>query len=211
MTTAGQRMVVLRDDAVTRAVVLIGLGWLLVAVALSAVGVVRAARPLGPPLMIVGLAAAILVAARLLPAFREWLFRIDERWFLGLHLTRFVGAYFLYLYGRGELPYAFAVPGGWGDIIVASLAATLLLAGSPRDARRRSAYVIWNALGFVDIVFVLVTAARLIVTDPESMAALLRLPLSLLPTFLVPLIVASHIVLGIRLARRPGASSAGPS
>jgi hypothetical protein len=37
------------------------------------------------------------------------------------------------------------------------------------------------------------------------MAELLRLPLSLLPTFLVPLIIASHVVLGVRLARRPQA------
>jgi len=48
---------------------------------------------------------------------------------------------------------------------------------------------------------VVVTAARLGVADPESMAALLQLPLSLLPTFLVPLIIASHVVLGVRLAR----------
>ena len=53
-----------------------------------------------------------------------------------------------------------------------------------------------------DILFVVVTAARLGVADPESMAALLRLPLSLLPTFLVPLIIASHVVLGVRLAHR---------
>jgi len=49
---------------------------------------------------------------------------------------------------------------------------------------------------------VVVTAARLATADPESMVALLRLPLSLLPTFLVPLIVASHVVLGVRLARQ---------
>ena len=34
---------------------------------------------------------------------------------------------------------------------------------------------------------------------PASMAALLRLPLSLLPTFLVPLIIASHVQLFRRL------------
>jgi dienelactone hydrolase len=39
------------------------------------------------------------------------------------------------------------------------------------------------------------------------MDALLRLPLSLLPTFLVPLIIASHVVLGVRLAR-PRSSAA---
>ena len=59
-----------------------------------------------------------------------------------------------------------------------------------------------NLLGMVDILFVVATAARLAAADPESMAALLRLPLSLLPTFLVPLIIASHVVLGVRLARR---------
>lgn len=133
-----------------------------------------------------------------------WLMAIDVRWLVGLHLTRFVGIYFLYLYGRGQLPYAFAVLGGWGDIAVASLAVVLLLLGSPARTWRRIAYMLWNVLGLADILFVVVTAARLAAADPESMAALLRLPLSLLPTFLVPLIIASHVVLGVRLARRIG-------
>jgi hypothetical protein len=64
--------------------------------------------------------------------------------------------------------------------------------------------MLWNVLGLADILFVVVTAAWLGVAEPESMAALLRLPLSLLPTFLVPLIIASHVVLGVRLARRGG-------
>jgi len=103
------------------------------------------------------------------------------------------------------LPYAFAVPGGLGDIAVAILPTLLLLWGPPRDARRRAAYLAWNALGLVDILFVVVTAARLGLADPASMAALLRLPLSLLPTFLVPLIIASHVILGLRLWRRAAA------
>ena len=58
----------------------------------------------------------------------------------------------------------------------------------------------------VDILFVVVTAVRLGAADPASMAALQRLPLNLLPTFLVPLIIATHVILGVRLARgrRPG-------
>jgi hypothetical protein len=54
--------------------------------------------------------------------------------------------------------------------------------------------------GLIDILFVVVTAARLVLADPASMSPLLRLPLSLLPTFLVPLLIASHVVFGIRLA-----------
>src|SRR5206468_2615490 len=86
-------------------------------------------------------------------------------------------------------------------LVLFGLTALLLLSGSPARAGRRGAYILWNVLGLADILFVVVTAARLGVADPESMAALLQLPLSLLPTFLVPLIIASHVILGVRLAR----------
>ena len=45
------------------------------------------------------------------------------------------------------------------------------------------------------------TAAREASAVPGSMAALLRLPLSLLQTFLVPLIIATHVILAVRLLR----------
>jgi hypothetical protein len=185
----------------SRTVVLIGLCWLVIATGVGAVGIVSTLRPPAVPLVLFGLTAVVLGVGWFSTGFRAWLLAIDVRCLVGLHLTRFVGAYFLYLYGRGQLPYAFAVPGGWGDITVASLAALLLLSGSPARAGRRAVYTLWNVLGLADILFVVVTAARLGVADPESMAELLRLPLSLLPTFLVPLIIASHVVLGVRLAR----------
>jgi hypothetical protein len=183
-------------------IVRIGLGWLVIAIVVGAAGIVAALPPLALPPVLFGLTAVVLGAAWGSAGFRAWLLRLDARWLVGLHLSRFVGAYFLYLYGRGQLPYAFAVPGGWGDITVASLAAGLLLGGPPRDARRRWAYIVWNVVGLADILFVVATAARLAVAEPGSMAALLRLPLSLLPTFLVPLIIASHVVLGVRLVRQ---------
>lgn len=189
----------------SRTVVLILLGWLLLAIALGAAGGLRLLRPPAVPLVLLGLTVAVLAAGWFVAPLRAWLMQVDERWLVALHLTRFVGIYFLYLYGHGRLPYAFAVPGGWGDIAVASLAAALLWWGSPRDPRRRPAYVAWNLLGLADILFVVLTAARLVSANPGSMAELLRWPLSLLPTFLVPLIIASHVGLGVRLARRPQA------
>jgi hypothetical protein len=52
-------------------------------------------------------------------------------------VTRFVGAYFLVVYYRdAALPRAFAVPGGWGDIIVATLALGLLVAAGRLEHRR---------------------------------------------------------------------------
>jgi hypothetical protein len=183
-------------------VLLVGLGWLLLALVLGAAGAVRALPPAAVPLVLLALTGLVLATAWGLASFRAWLAALDVRWLVALHLTRFVGAYFLYLYGQGQLPYAFAVPGGIGDIAVATLAAVLLVAGPPRDARRRLAYATWNVFGLADILFVVATGGRLVATAPESMAALTRLPLSLLPTFLVPLIIASHVVLGVRLARR---------
>jgi hypothetical protein len=187
--------------ASTRAVLLIGLGWLLIATAFGAAGVMRSLPPAVTPLALLGLTAIVLAVAWRRAGFQAWLSTLDERWLVALHLPRFVGFYFLYLYGNGQLPYAFAVPAGWGDIAVASLAAILLVAGPPRDARRRAAYIMWNVLGLVDILFVVATAGRLVLADPLSMAALRGLPLSLLPTFLVPLLIASHVVLGVRLLR----------
>ncbi len=127
----------------------------------------------------------------------------------GIPSHSFVGVYFLLLYRQGELPYAFAVPGGWGDIIVALLASFLILSGAAAG-RRRLAYLLWNVLGLVDILFVVATATRLAFADPLSMAALLRFPLSLVPTFVVPLVIAIHVVLFVRLKKRsdePGAAA----
>ena len=117
-----------------------------------------------------------------------------------LHVTRFVGFYFLALYRRGELPYAFAVPGGYGDIAVAILA--LLVVFLPLDPARRTRFLtIWNVIGLTDIMLVVATAIRLNLADASQMRTLLHLPLSLQPTFLVPLIIATHVMIFARLAR----------
>ena len=146
-----------------------------------------------------GLTALLLGAYFGIASVRTWADAIPLRAFLPLHLTRFVGLYFLLLYRRGELPYAFAVPGGIGDIIVAVLAGALIFVPLPAPGFRR-ALTIWNVIGLVDILLVVLAAARLNLSAPSSMRALTYLPLSLLPAFLVPLIIASHVVIFFRLA-----------
>jgi len=181
---------------------LIGLAWLVAAIALSVLGVIAKLEPPAPQLMLAGLTVALVLAYRFLAPFREWLLALDWRVIVAFHLTRFIGFYFLALYRRGELPYAFAVEGGTGDIIVAALA-VLLLATSYTVDRRPHLLAAWNVLGLADILFVVVTATRLALADPASMAPLLHLPLSLLITFFVPLIIASHLLVFVRLSRWP--------
>jgi hypothetical protein len=185
-----------------RRYVVVGLLWLTAALGLGATGRVASWRPPVPQLILVGLTGLLLAAVVALPRFRRWIAALDLRWLVAVHLTRFVGLYFLLLYYRdGALPRAFAVPGGWGDIVVAALALALLAAGGRLETRPRLVGA-WNAFGLLDILFVVVTASRLALADPDSMSALLHLPLSLLVTFLVPIIIADHVVVFWRLRAR---------
>jgi hypothetical protein len=175
--------------------------WLAAAIAFGASGVPQGLKPPAPQVLLLGLSGLSLLAIFLLPRLRAWADALDVRWLVALHLTRFIGFYFLLLYNRGEMPKAFAVTAGWGDNLVATLAVLLLVSGAPMRKGRWLLYLIWNVIGLVDILFVVVTAARIGITDPASMHALLTLPLNLLPTWLVPLIIVSHIVLFVRLVR----------
>jgi hypothetical protein len=174
--------------------------WLAGALAVTASGLLARLQPPWPQLVLGLLVAAQLAAFALSHGFRAAVARIELRTLIALHMTRFVGFYFLWLHGQGRLPFAFAVPGGWGDIVVAT-GATLLTLGPPAF-RARPVVLLWNTLGLIDIVFVVLTAARLALADAASMRELLAPPLGLLPTFLVPLIVSTHLLIFGRLASR---------
>jgi hypothetical protein len=178
-----------------------GAVWLLLAIAVGASGGLAKLRPPAPQLILLAVTLALITADRCSRSFREWNDALDLRAVVALHLTRFVGLYFLVLCRRGELPSEFAMPAGWGDILVATLA-VLMLAGWSQFGHKRGVLLAWNTVGLIDILFVVVTAGRVGWRDPNAMAALLRLPLNLLLTFLVPLIIASHLLLFRRVCAR---------
>jgi hypothetical protein len=179
--------------------------WLLAACLAGASGWLSGLRPPAPQLVLGGLTIALLMATRLWSPLRQFVDTVDLRALVLCHVTRFVGFYFLVLYARGELPWTFAVPGGWGDNVVAATALLLALFVRPDRPGGRRAYLAWNVVGLVDILGVVLTATRLAVADPASMRELLRLPLSLLLTFVVPIIIATHALMLGRLARTPPA------
>lgn len=154
------------------------------------------------PAFVPPLTAALVAALWAVPGLRAWQRAVGLRTLILLHLTRFVGLYFLMLSARGELPREFAVPAAAGDIAIAIGAAIVAVLCVPaRTVARRRVLFAWNVLGLADIMFVVATAARLTRADPISMSALSRLPLVLLPTVVVPLVIASHVVLFARLRR----------
>jgi len=186
---------------VTRTAGVLGAGglWLALAVLVGASGVLASVQPPIPQLVLAGLVATLLGLFAKARGFRAWALSVDLRALVLIHATRFVGLYFLVLHARGELPWAFAVPGGWGDVAVAAAAVPVAICCPTGGRVGRRVLALWNTVGLLDILLVVGTAARLGMADPASMRALTRLPLSLLPTFLVPIIIWSHVVIFARL------------
>lgn len=153
--------------------------------------------PLVLPLTPLLLATALLVAGFRIPALRDWTSSVDLRPLVLLHVTRFVGLYFLLLHRQGELPRAFAVVAGAGDLIIAAMALPVALAPLETAARWR-AIRIWSIVSFVTLLLVVFTVARLNLSSPLSLLPLTRLPLCLYVTFLLPLLLAAQAVILIR-------------
>lgn len=158
--------------------------------------------PASVQVILFALTGGCLFAYFRLAAVRNWVNGLDIRALVLLHVSRFVGFYFIALYLRSELPRAFAVPAGIGDIIVAIGAIVVGLWPFEPSARLR-AIAIWNVVGLFDILMVVVNAMRINLSAPGELRALTRLPLSLLPTFLVPLIIATHVILFVRVLQPP--------
>ena len=186
------------NDNPNRVVTLVLLGWLCFAVGLASWFHDASAPVVAATVWI--LTVLVLLACWKISPIRVWVLNVDVRWLVLFHVTRlFAGAYFLVLCERVQLPCGFATPAGWGDIVVAVLA--LALVGAMRTQFAKTLLLIWNTIGLIDIIFVVFSAQRLGLKDWQSMHALRELPLSLLPTFLVPLIITSHVLIFVRMVR----------
>ena len=173
--------------------------WYVLAILAGGSGFTSRMAPPLPQIVLFGLVVLLSLLYLLFHNFRMWILSVNIKLLVVVHLTRFIGFYFLYLYSQDLLPYDFAVLGGWGDIIVASCALLVILLAPLAGKSGWLIYFVWNLIGLIDILFVIATAARLAAMDPRSMSELLELPLSLLPTFLVPIIIFTHIIIFIRL------------
>ena len=177
----------------------IAAGWAAAAIAVAASGALRNVRMPMPQVMAGALTLALVAAFTASRGVRDWALDLDLRGLTLFHCWRIVpGIAFLVLYSRGDLPWAFAVPGGWGDIVVA-VTAPLASALAPRHRR---VVLGWHLLAAADLVNVLATAARIGMADQAAFEALRHLPFSLLPIFLVPLTLQAHFIAVAQLMRR---------
>lgn len=115
------------------------------------------------------------------------------------HAVRVLGVLFLIAMAQGMLPAVFALPAGLGDMAV-GVSALLLMRRWTRGG------AIWvNVFGLVDLVVALTLgflgglSAHPILAVTPSTVAMTLLPLTLIPTAVVPLDSALHVLSLIRL------------
>ena len=117
---------------------------------------------------------------------------------VAVHALRIIeGSVFVAMVPLGVLPAVFGLPAGLGDVLVGLGA---LPASRWISSRRRGRVVWWNLFGLLDLanataLGLMTTPGPLhvIETNPTS-ALLLASPLTIVPTFIVPIYVLLHLI-----------------
>jgi hypothetical protein len=195
-----------RSTALVRTAVLL-LAWFFAAVFLSVGGALVTSG--GPPI-----ALAVAIALPLLLFWQDGrrghplfagMARLEPANLAVLQTFRVVGAVFLIEWARGSLPGGFALPAGVGDVAIGIAAPFVAGALAARKPHAPGLFRAWNLLGLLDLVVAVtagVTHSRspigvFVSASAPTTDALVRYPLSLIPTFFVPVAVMLHLA-GLR-------------
>lgn len=154
-----------------------------------------------------------VAAYRLSGSFRTFADRLSLTLLVGSHLWRLVGVGFLIAWLTGDLPAGFAIPEGLGDIAAAA-GALALLPSLVKGTVSRRWLLAWNVFGFVDLISaitmgILYSNSPLGILGPGTVttALMVTFPVSVIPTFFVPLFLLLHAL----TFRRIGAMSSSTS
>jgi hypothetical protein len=142
----------------------------------------------GTPMLVFAVWAAVS------KGFREFLLGLNPRILTATQVGRLVGFVFVLLEARNLLPSWFALPAGYGDMAIGATAT--LVAWQWARPEHRGAFIFWQALGILDLVTAVATGTTAQLVHPEGPAMRLMtvLPLSLIPTFFVPLYTMFHVI-----------------
>ena len=156
-----------------------------------------------------------LLTYALSAAFRTFTQQLDMRLLVGSHLWRFVGLGFVIGWLTGDLPAQFGIPEGLFDII-AALGAAILLIPLNRGEFPRRWLLVWNVFGLLDLISAITVGVLysngtlgILSAGTVTTRVMTIFPVSLIPTFFVPLFVLVHLLVFVRL-RRDAVRSAAP-
>ncbi|MBB5060155.1 hypothetical protein HDF16_004891 [Granulicella aggregans] len=126
--------------------------------------------------------------------FRDFCMGLDRSVLTMIQSWRVAGFVFLVLYTHQILPGMFALPAGWGDISIGATAPFVA-----RNWGRRAhkvGFVLWQALGAIDLFTAVGLGSTVSLMHSEGVptSAMTVLPMSLIPTFAVPLLLIFHFI-----------------
>lgn len=196
---AGRRGSARIVPAMVVAVILIG--WLSTAWILSASGVFASAgiRILLPVILLAAFALIVLMRSKSITA------AVDVAplwWLVAFQSFRIIGFLFVWLWAGRLLPGSFALPAGIGDTLTGVFAiGTAVALRREVPWARRAAYAV-NLFGLADLIVAVSMAAVSVVASRGGMSPMLSYPLSIVPTFAVPLAAIVHCLSLWQLGRR---------
>ncbi len=126
--------------------------------------------------------------------FRHFALSLNPRTLTVVQSWRIEGFTFLALAAYGILPGLFAFPAGWGDMAI-GVTAPFVALGLAVPGHRKS-FILWQILGIVDLVTAVTLGTLATVLNPHGIGtdAMTVLPMSLIPTFEVPVFLILHII-----------------
>jgi hypothetical protein len=178
----------------TPALVLI---WFFAALTISALGgFTNASNRLGLSVAAAALAPLIIFAVWFSAStrLREYTMSLSPVLLTAAQSFRIIGFIFVLLEALRSLPAIFALPAGYGDMFIGATAT--LAAWKLAQPRRRRAFITWQLLGVADLVTAVTLGVTAPLIQPHGIPVTLMtvLPLSLIPTFFVPLFLIFHII-----------------
>ncbi|MGA7455693.1 MAG: hypothetical protein WBW73_32150 [Rhodoplanes sp.] len=188
---------------------LVGGGWIGLAAAAGAAGMIAVSKPFPVVGIFVALPLVAATTATAWPVARRAMMSVPIPLMIGLNIGRIFAVLFFLLAAEGRLSGPFPVFAGCGDIITGVVAIPLLWRVNREGTRRAKAIAAWNLFGAADLALAItlgVTSAegsplQVFATAPGS-AAMQQLPWSFVPTVLVPFWLILHAMIWVQLRRR---------
>jgi hypothetical protein len=173
------------------------LSWFTAALVISALGgFTNATNRLGLSVAAAALAPLVIFAVWFSASrgLREYTLSLSPVLLTAAQSFRIIGFTFVLLEALGSLPAVFALPAGYGDMFIGATAT--LAAWKLVEPKRRRAFITWQLLGVADLVTAVTLGVTAPLIQPHGIPVTLMtvLPLSLIPTFFVPLFLILHVI-----------------
>jgi len=190
-----------RRRHLVRSTALILSGWIGLGMVLGWLGVFQGGGDHKVPWIALAVVIPIVIGIRMLrrsPAVGEVVRAVPQSWLVGIQAYRGLGSMFLVLFGMKLLPGVFALPAGFGDVLVGLTALIVAALHAGQRQGRDGLVIVWNILGIADLVIAL-AFGFLSAPGPLQLFSLSQpnylvgaYPLVMIPVFAVPLSIILH-------------------